>query len=88
MGKIAGNNGINAKIVLRTIAGVTQDITYCDTNGKWELNHLPEGKFELFLDANLDFPSDSYTVTEGSKEMVVELVNDETVEVNITIESL
>lgn len=88
IGKIAGNNGINSKIVLRTITGTTQDITYCDANGLWELNNLPEAKYELFLDANNDFPSDSYTVTVGSKELVVELVNDETVEVNITIESV
>jgi hypothetical protein len=88
IGKIAGNNGINAKIVLRTIAGVTQDITYCDNNGTWELNHLPEGKFELFLDANLDFPIDTYQVVEGAKQLVVELVNNETVEVNIVYEPM
>ena len=81
-----GNNGINAKIVLRTIAGTTQDITYCYEDGTWELNNLPEGKFELFLDANLDFPIETYQVIEGAKQMVVELVNGETVEVNIIYE--
>ncbi|MEZ4854680.1 hypothetical protein [Flavobacterium sp.] len=88
VGKIIGNNGISAKIVLRTIVGVTQDITYCDSNGTWELNHLPEGKFELFLDANLDFPIDTYQVIEGAKQLVVELVNNETVEVNIVYEPM
>lgn len=87
-GKIVGNNGINAKIVLRTIAGTTQDITYCADNGIWELKNLPEGKFELFLDANLDFPIDTYHVVEGAKQLVVELVNNETIEVNIVYEPM
>lgn len=85
-GKINGNNGIESKILLKRIDGFIQDMTYCDIDGKWELNNLSIGKYELLLDANDDFSSDSYQITEGSKEQVVELQNDQATEINITLE--
>lgn len=88
LGKIAGAHGISAKILLKNIDGSIQDLTYCDTNGNWELNHLPAGRYELLLDAENDFPTDTYQVTEGSKEQVVELQDDQTVEINIVVELL
>ncbi|WP_146193388.1 hypothetical protein [Flavobacterium sediminis] len=88
LGKIAGSNGISSKILLKNIDGSIQDLTYCDANGSWELNHLPAGRYELLLDAENDFPTDTYQVTEGSKEQVVELQDDQTVEINITVELL
>ncbi|MGV7106002.1 hypothetical protein [Flavobacterium sp. U410] len=88
LGKIVGSNGISAKILLKNIDGSIQDLTYCDANGSWELNHLPAGRYELLLDAENDFPTDTYQVTEGSKEQVVELQDDQTVEINIVVELL
>ncbi|MCO6174713.1 hypothetical protein NHF50_06610 [Flavobacterium sp. NRK F10] len=88
LGKIAGSNGISSKILLKNIDGSIQDLTYCDANGSWELNHLPAGRYELLLDAENDFPTDTYQVTEGSKEQVVELQDDQTVEINIMVELL
>ncbi|WP_417558509.1 carboxypeptidase-like regulatory domain-containing protein [Mesoflavibacter zeaxanthinifaciens] len=85
-GQITGNNGIEAKIVLKRIDGSIQDLTYTDTNGQWELNNLPAGRFELLLDADNDFPSDTYQVSSGSKEQVVELADDQTVQVDLTID--
>lgn len=84
-GKITGNQGIEAKILLKKIDGAIQDMTYCDAGGKWELNNLPVGKFELLLDANNDFPSNAYQVIEGSKQQVVELDNDQVIEINTTL---
>ncbi|MFV0572184.1 MAG: carboxypeptidase-like regulatory domain-containing protein [Xanthomarina gelatinilytica] len=86
LGQITGNNGIEAKIVLKRIDGSIQDLTYTDTNGQWELNNLPTGRFELLLDADNDFPSDTYQVSSGSKEQVVELADDQTVQVDLTID--
>ncbi|UOX34871.1 hypothetical protein LXD69_05010 [Flavobacterium sediminilitoris] len=88
IGIIEGSEGINAKIILKRIDGSIQDLTYCDENGKWELNHLPAGRYELLLDAENDFPNDAYIVTEGSKEQVVELVNDQTVEAKLVVKKV
>ncbi|MCO6161671.1 hypothetical protein [Flavobacterium sp. NRK F7] len=87
-GKIIGNQGVVSKILLKKIDGTTQDLTYCDSNGIWKLNHLPAGRYELLLDAENDFPTDSFIVTEGTKELVVELVNETTVEVNLVVKKL
>lgn len=88
IGIINGNDGKNAKIVLKTIDGDIQDLTYSDDNGNWELEQLPAGKYELFLDFNNDFPETAYQVTQGEKEQVVELENTTTTEVNITYATL
>ena len=85
VGSITGNQGIEAKIVLKKIDGATQDITYCNTNGTWELNNIPAGRYELFLDANNDFPSDAFEVTTGSKQQVVELADDQVIEIDLTV---
>jgi hypothetical protein len=60
-------------------------MVYCDANGNYELNNLPATKFELFLDANNDFPSDTHEVTVGAKQLVVELTDGQTIEVNLTV---
>lgn len=85
LGIITGSNGISSKIMLKRVDGFIQDITYCDANGNWELNNLPAGRYELLLDAENDFPADTYQVTEGSKELMVELQDDQTVEINLTV---
>lgn len=87
-GRITGNNGIEAKILLKRIDGFIQDLTYTDTNGHWELNNLPSGRFELFIDVDNDLPNGTYEVTTGSKEQVVELDISQTLEVNITVAAL
>lgn len=85
LGIITGSNGISSKIMLKRIDGSVQNITYCDANGNWELNNLPAGRYELLLDAENDFPADTYQVTKGSKELMVELQDDQTVEINLTV---
>ena len=85
VGSITGNQGIEAKIVLKKIDGATQDITYCNTNGTWELNNIPAGRYELFLDANNDFPLDAFQVTTGSKQQVVELADEQVIEIDLTV---
>lgn len=88
LGRIFGNENKEAKIVLKNLDGTTRDLTYCDANGNWELNSVPVEKYELVLDANNDFPTTDYEVTEGSKEVTVELAADQTVEINLTIQPL
>jgi hypothetical protein len=87
-GKIIGNDGIASKIVLKRVDGFIQDLTYCDTNGIWQLNNLPAGRYELLLDADDDFPSDQFVVIEGSKEQVVELEDGQTIEINLEVKRL
>jgi hypothetical protein len=87
-GKIVGNDGIASKIVLKRVDGFIQDLTYCDTNGIWQLNNLPAGRYELLLDADDDFPSDQFVVIEGSKEQVVELEDGQTIEINLEVKRL
>lgn len=85
IGMIFGNNSISSKIILKRVDGFIQDITYCDAAGNWELNNLPAGRYELLLDVENDFPADTYQVIEGSKELVVELQDDQTVEINLAV---
>lgn len=89
LGKIFGNENKEAKIVLKNYLDDTlRDLTYCDANGNWELNSVPVGKYKLVLDANNDFPTTDYEVTEGSNEVTVELAADQTAEINLTIQPL
>lgn len=89
LGRIFGNENKEAKIVLKNYLDDTlRDLTYCDANGNWELNSVPVGKYKLVLDANNDFPTTDYEVTEGSKEVTVELAADQTAEINLTIQPL
>ena len=88
VGKIKDNQNIESKIVLKNLDGTIRDLTYCDSNGNWELNTIPAGKYELLLDANNDFPIESFKVTEGSKEQTVELSADQTLEINMTLKKL
>ncbi len=85
IGMIFGNNSISSKIMLKRVDGFIQDITYCDAAGNWELNNLPAGRYELLLDVENDFPADTYQVIEGSKELMVELQDDQTVEINLAV---
>lgn len=87
-GEINGNEGIEAKILLKKIDGSIQDMTYCDVNGKWELKNLPTGKFELLLDAQNDFPETEYIVMEGSKELMVVLEINTAKEVNLKVKKI
>ena len=87
-GEINGNEGIEAKILLKKIDGSIQDMTYCDVNGKWELKNLPAGKFELLLDAQNDFPETEYIVMEGSKEQMVVLEINTAKEVNLKVKKI
>ncbi|HLP63267.1 hypothetical protein [Flavobacterium sp.] len=89
VGKIFGNENKEAKIVVKNYLDDTlRDLTYCDANGNWELNSVPVGKYKLVLDANNDFPTTDYEVTEGSKEVTVELAANQTAEINLTIQPL
>lgn len=88
LGKIKDNNNIESKIVLKNLDGTIRDLTYCDSNGNWELNDIPVGKYQLLLDANNDFPVAEFEVTEGSKEQTVELSADQTLEINMTLKKL
>jgi hypothetical protein len=85
VGAIEGSEGISSKIVLKRIEGGIEDLTYSDEHGKWELNHLPSGRYELLIDTENDFPTETFFVAEGSKEQVVELANDQTVEIHLVI---
>ncbi len=88
VGKIKDNYNIESKIVLKNLDGTIRDLTYCDSNGNWELNDIPVGKYQLLLDANNDFPVAEFEVTEGSKEQTVELSADQTLEINMTLKKL
>jgi len=88
VGKIKGNQNKEAKIVLKNLDATTRDLTYCDTDGNWELNDIPVAKYQLLLDANNDFPSNEFEVAQGSKELTVELSADQTLEINLELKKL
>lgn len=88
VGKIKDNQNIESKIVLKNLDGTIRDLTYCDINGNWELNNIPTGKYELLLDANNDFPFEFFKVVEGSKEQIVKLSDNQTLEINMTLKKI
>lgn len=85
VGRIEGNESIEAKIVLKNTDGTLRNLDYCDEDGSWEISGIPVGKYELLLDAEDDFPSADFEVLEGSKALTVELENDQTLEVNLKL---
>lgn len=88
VGRIEGNEEIEAKIVLKNLDGSLRNLDYCDEQGSWEISGIPSGKYELLLDAENDFPDTEFEVTEGSKALTVELENDQTLEVNLKLQRL
>jgi hypothetical protein len=88
IGRIEGNENIEAKITLKNTDGTLRDLTYCDTNGDWELTTVPTGKYELLLDTNNDFNDTLFEVLEGNKEQVIKLTPDQTLEVNLKVHKL
>lgn len=88
VGRIEGNESIEAKIVLKNVDGSLRNLDYCDESGSWEISGIPAGKYELLLDAEDDFPSDDFDVLEGSKALTVELENDQTLEVNLKLQKI
>lgn len=86
VGKITGNQNREAKIILKNLDGSIRDLTYCDLNGNWELNNIPVAKYQLLLDANNDFPSTEFQVSEGSKEQTVQLSADQILEINLSLQ--
>ncbi len=88
VGRIEGNESIEAKIVLKNIDGSLRNLDYCDESGSWEISGIPAGKYELLLDAEDDFPTDDFEVLEGSKALTVELENDQTLEVNLKLQKI
>ena len=88
VGQIKGNQDKEAKIVLRNLDETMRNLTYCDVNGNWELNDLPVGKYQLVIDANNDFPATEFGVAQGSKEQIVELSGDQTLEINLELKKL
>lgn len=88
VGKIKGNENKEAKIVLKNVDATTRDLAYCDADGNWELNDIPAAKYQLLLDANNDFPATEFEVTQGSKELTVELSADQTLEINLELKKL
>ncbi|HEU4495926.1 MAG TPA: hypothetical protein VFR70_02630, partial [Flavobacterium sp.] len=88
VGKIRGNQNKEAKIMLKNLDGTTHDLTYCDARGNWELNDIPAAKYQLLLDADNDFPAPQFQVIQGSKEHMIELSGGQTLEVNLTLNSI
>lgn len=88
VGRIEGNESIEAKIVLKNVDGSLRNLDYCDESGSWEISGIPAGKYELLLDAEDDFPTDDFEVLEGSKALTVELENDQTLEVNLKLQKI
>lgn len=89
-GKIIGaEEGVTTKVVLKTIDGATQNLTYTNAeSGTWELDAIPAGRYELLLDADNDFPDEQYQVIQGQKDQVVELQDGQGVEVNLEVKRL
>jgi hypothetical protein len=87
-GKIEGNDNLQARITLKTLAGLVQEVTLCNTDGEWELTHIPAGKYDLFIDSTNVFDATTFEVTEGSKTQMVDLSEAETLEVNLTVNKL
>lgn len=88
VGKISGSESVAAKVLLKKIDGNTQDFTYIDSNGVWELNNIPTGKFELIIDANDDFNDAEYNVMSGQKANAVILADNEVKEYNLEVKKL
>jgi len=85
IGTISGNQEIESKIILKRIDGIIEDITYSNVSGNWELSNLPAGKYELLLDVDDDFLHAGLIVLDGSKEQVIELVDDEIKEISLRV---
>ena len=87
-GNIKGTEGIQAKILLRRVDGFIQDMSYSDGEGTWKINDIPEGRYELLLDADDDFPANQFAVISGFKQQMVELENGQLREVNLELKRL
>ncbi len=88
IGKITGNENIQAKIVLKNSEDELRDLTYCDEDGNWELTSVPPGIYTLLLDANDDFNDAEFEVIDGEKSQIIELAANQTMEVNLTVNQL
>ncbi|WP_211165425.1 hypothetical protein [Flavobacterium silvaticum] len=86
IGHIEGNQGKEIKVVLKRLDHVIQDLTYSTPDGNWELNTIPIGNYELFIDANDDLPTDAYEVVSGSRAIGVQLHADQVLEANLEVQ--
>lgn len=85
-GKISGNDDLISRIILKTLAGLVQDVALTNEAGLWELNNVPAGNYDLLLDATNVFPASDYDVIEGSKIQTIALVEEQSLEVNLTVQ--
>lgn len=87
-GKITGNDGLISRVMLKTLAGLVQDVTLTNEDGEWELKNIPAGSYDLLLDATNVFPEDEYTVISGEKNQTVTLLENQEMEVDLKIEKI
>ena len=87
-GEIEGNDGLIARIMLKTLTGLVQDVTLSTNNGKWEILNIPAGTYDLFLDATNVFNPSIYQVVTGTKTQVIQLEEDQVLEINLTFNKL
>jgi len=53
--------------MLKTLAGLVQDVTLTNEDGEWELKNIPAGTYDLLLDATNVFPEAEYEIISGEK---------------------
>ena len=87
-GTISGTNGVVTKIELNDIDGTTIMNTLCNTKGYWELTQVPADQYELIIDSTNQFPDTAYSIVSGSKQQIVALSENQSLEYNLEIKKL
>jgi len=81
LGNIIGTEGKNIRIELRDMNNVIVDVTYTQGKSDWIMGPVVPGKYILVIDAGNVFAEAEYIFTEGMKETVEVLHEDEVLEV-------
>jgi hypothetical protein len=56
-----------------------------DATGNYELNEITVGNYELFIDSDNLFAQPEYTVISGSKQQLITLVENQTLQADLKI---
>lgn len=88
VGYVHNTDGLNIKVVLKTLDGDIQDIAYTYGVIEWRMDNLPAGKYDLLIDADNLLPANEYAYVEGFKQQTVELADAETKQIEVVVERL
>ena len=84
-GEINGNQNLVTEIMLRNLDNSPKDFTSCTPEGNWILENIPVGKYQLNLDENNQFEADGFEIVEGSSIVVVEVLDNQSIAINLTV---